>query len=260
MKKVLIVLGVIALIIVLFLGYIGFIPGISNLFGSNKPRDLGIKYTEADRASARGKSKIEYEALPASTAPENSLVRTGSRAVTTDFSSAEISALMNDRPYKFWPYKNVQMKFNADGTAEVSGALIKDRVPSYCASIGIPKAVADKVAYYLPSNTVYYVKGKASLKDNKVAIFEPQAFEIGRLRLPVGMFLSKIEITDTALALDTTELSADLSKASGKKGLIINYINDHLASIKGFFAKEAYFSENKLHFDGNLNEKESTVQ
>ncbi|OGD65168.1 hypothetical protein A2215_02460 [Candidatus Berkelbacteria bacterium RIFOXYA2_FULL_43_10] len=259
-KALLIIAGVIVLIVLLLLGYLGFIPGLSTLMGSNKPRDLGVTYTDADRQAARDRSQVEFQALPADTPDELSLQRIGSRPVTASFSSSEITALMNDRPYKYWPYKDVQIKFNADGTTEVSGALIKTRVPGYCAAIGIPKEMVAKIMHYLPSEPIYYVKGKASLVDNKVAIFEPEKFELGRMPLPVGMFLSKADSSMTAYALDTNELSSDLSKASGKKAIIINYINDHLASIKGFFAKSAYSSEDKLNFDGNLNETELTTR
>lgn len=244
--------------IVLFLGYLGFIPGVSAIFGSNKPRDLGIKYTEADRVSGKAKSQIEDETLPANTPDEQSLQRIGSRPVTTSFSSAEITALMNDRPFKYWPYKNVQMKFNADGSAEVSGQLVKSRLPGYMASIGISKTVADKVVQYMPSNTVFYVKGKAALTDNQVSILDPSKVEIGRMSLPLNLLLSSNE--NVAYAADQAEIEGGLSQVSGKKGKIIAYINEHLASIKGFFAKKANFSNDSLNFDGNLNEKEMTVR
>jgi hypothetical protein len=39
-----ILFGILAVVVVLVLvaGYFGFVPGISNIFGSNKPVDLGI--------------------------------------------------------------------------------------------------------------------------------------------------------------------------------------------------------------------------
>jgi hypothetical protein len=255
------IIGTIIIIIVLFLGYLGFIPGVSAIFGSNKPRDLGVKYTAADLASARAKSQIEYEVLPANTPLEQSLIRTGSRPIDATFTSAEITSLMNDRPFKYWPYKNVQMKFNADGSAEVSGQLIKDRLPGYCASIGVSKTVADKVIKYLPANTIFYVKGKASLSDNKVSLLDPSKVEIGRLSIPINTILSfDTNMTNSAYAADSSGIESELSSVSGKKAKIIAYINEHLAGIQGFFAKSAFFTDNELHFNGNLNEKEATVR
>lgn len=261
MKVFLSILAVIIVAIVLFLGYLGFIPGVSAIFGSNKPRDLGVKYTEADRSSARAKSQIEYVALPADTPAEQSLVRTGSRPVNASFSSAEITALMNDRPFKYWPYKNVQMKFNADGSAEISGQLIKGRLPGYLAAIGVDKSVANNVIKYLPGNTVFYVKGKALLTDNKVSLLDPSRVEVGRMSIPVNLILSlDSNSSNAAYAADQSGIENELSSASGKKAAIISYINSHLAGIKGFFAKSASFSDNALNFDGNLNEKESAVK
>ena len=43
---------------VLALGYLGFVPGVASLFGSDKPRDLGIKATAADLQSANSNDKI----------------------------------------------------------------------------------------------------------------------------------------------------------------------------------------------------------
>ena len=120
------------------LGYFGFIPGLSGLFGSDKPRDLKIKYTEADHQSARTKSKIEYGELPANTPPAASLTRTGTRPVNFEMTSAEMTSLMNNRPWKYFPYSDVQVKFNGDGSAEISGRVLKDRVPGYGAFIGLP--------------------------------------------------------------------------------------------------------------------------
>lgn len=261
MKKFLIVLGCIVVVLILIGGYFGFIPGVSALFGSNKPRDLGVQYTEADRASARAKSQVVYTELPANTPDEQSIVRAGSRPVNITLTSAEVTALMNNRPFKYWPYKNVQIKFNSDGSAEVSGQLIKSRLAGYCASIGVNKSVADKVIKYLPSDPVFYVKGKGSLTDNKVSLLDPSKVEVGRLSIPVDLILSLNNgAIGTAYAADESGVLNELGSVSGKKAAIISYINDHIASIKGFFAKKAFFSDNALHFDGNLNETEATVR
>jgi len=256
-------LGVfLALIIMILLGfgYLGYLPSVAKVFGWDKPRDLGISYTGQDQASARSKSQLQYDALPANTPDNLSLQRTGSRAVNSSFSSAEVTALMNDRPFKYWPYADVQMKFNSDGSAEVSGRLIKSRVPGYAASIGVDKAVADKVAQYLPPDPVFYVKGKAALIDNKVSLLDPSVVEVGRLNIPVTWILSFSE-PNIAFAQDSTGgIQSELSQYSGKRAKIVEYINAHLAGITGFFAKKASFSDNALNFDGNLNEKELTVR
>jgi hypothetical protein len=261
MKKFLIFVLILFLIILGIFAYLGYVPGLSSVFGSDKPKDLGIKYTQADLASARAKSQIVYEALPAGTPDELSLQRSGTRPISATFTSAEASALMNDRPFKYWPYKEVQVKFNADGSAEISGKLIKDRLPGYCAAIGMPKEVAAAAMKFLPADPVFYVKGKAALADNQVSVFDPQALEIGRMPIPLGPILSSgLKFINEVYAAPAESLTSELSKASNKREWIINYINQRIASIKGFYAKEAKFGDNELIFDGNLSEKESTVR
>jgi len=257
--KILLILLLVLISVPLFiLGFLGYIPGLSDVLGANKPRDLGIKFSEADKSSARAKSQIIYETLPADTSPDQSLQRSGTRPVTFEMSSAEASALMNNRPWKYWPYQNVQVKFNSDGSAEVSGSLIKDRLSGYAAAIGIPKQALDVATKFLPPKPVFYLKMKASLKDNQVDVFEPESFQIGRISLPVSVLLSfnPPSLIPSAMAAED-ELTFELAKIKDKKSLIINYINNRLGKMGGFFAKTASFAENKLIFDGSLSEKES---
>lgn len=257
-KILLIIFLIILLTPVLILGSLGFIPGLSPLLGADKPKDLGVRFTQADLTSVRTKSQIKYEALGESLPPTQSRSFSGSHPVTTEFSEKEIAATLNNQPWKYWPYKNVQVKFNADGTGEISGILIKSKIPGYAATIGIPPVAADFAMKYLPSDPIFYVKIKAALTDNKVSTFEPRALSIGRLPVPIGIFLSFAppSLIQTALAqTDYQDMTQELSKVQNKKALIINYINSRLKEFTGFYAKSAYFGENKIIFDGTLSDK-----
>jgi len=247
------------------LGYMGYIPQVANFLGTNKPRNLGIRFTEKDRSDAHAKSGVQYGILPASTSDEQSIQRFGKHNVDTSWTSSQASALMNNRPWKFWPYQNVQVKFNADGSAEVSGGLNKAVVPSYAAAIGIPKVAVEFAMKLLPPTPVFYLKMKASFKDNKVDVFEPQVFQLNRIPLPVDKFLAFnksvfqfIKPVNAQLSIDTL---TDLAKVRNKKDLIINYINSRLSSYSSFFyAKEARIEENKLIYKGTLANQEATVR
>jgi len=152
----------------------------------------------------------------------------------------------------------VQIKFNADGTGEISGVLVKSKVPGYAAAIGIPSQAVDFVMKYLPSDPVFYVKMNAALTNNKVSTFEPLAFEIGRVPMPLSMFLSfgGPQLIKEAYAASLGDMTQELSKIQDKRSLIINFINDRLSLDFGkFYAKKAYFGDNKLVFDGTLSEK-----
>jgi len=238
--------------------YFGFIPGLSTILGADKPQDLGIKYTQADLKSCRSKSQVDYTTLPDASSPTQTRQFSGQRTVTAQFTAAEITATMNNQPWRFWPYKDIQVKFNADGSGEISGILLKDRIPGYAAVIGIPPEAADFAMKFLPANPVFYVKMKGALKNNQVSFFEPQALQIGRLPIPVNIFLSSgsLNLTAEVFAQNIGEMTNQLSKVKNKRSLIINYINGRLASAFGsFYAKSAYFEENKLIFDGTLTQK-----
>lgn len=262
MKKFLFGLGIffaiIVLVLVFLLGTLGIIPGLSSVLGTDKPRDLGVKFTSENLQSAHTKSQIEYGTLPDSNVPSQTRQFPGQRAVTAEFTSAEITATLNNQPWKFWPYRNMQVKFNADGSAEVSGQLLKSTLPAYSAAIGIPSEAVDFMMKYLPVNPVFYVKGRAALTDNAVSVFEPQRFEIGRVPIPMSILLAsgRFEIVPAAFALDISGMSDDLGKVSNKRELIIDFINSRLSgSFGAFYAKQAYFGEDKLYFDGTLTEK-----
>lgn len=258
MKKLLLLLFVIVICIPVFvLGLLGFVPGLSTILGTDKPRDLGIKYTPADLKSVRSKSQIVYKTLPDTTIPSQTRQFAGKRDVTTEFTSAEITSTMNNQPWKLWPYKNIQVKFNADGSGEISGIFIKSRLPDYSAVISAPSQAADFAMKFLPDNPVFYVKLKASLIDNKIETFEPMSFEIGRMPMPLSLFLSfnGPMLIHEAYAQNVGEMSQELSKVQNKRQMIIEFINQRLSSDFGnFYAKKAYFGENKLFFDGTLTE------
>lgn len=259
MKKLLLIIFILFVVVpVLILGYLGIIPGLSDLMGANKPRDLGIKYSQSDLSSIHAKSLVKYETLPSNVVPAMTRLFSGERQFSGDFSSAEITATMNNQNWIHWPFKNLQVKFNADGSGEISGTLIKSKVSGYAASIGVPQQAADFIAKYIPNDPAFYVKGKAALSENKVSVFEPQAFQIGRIPMPVSVFLAMVKINPIPLvyAQDVSSMTEELSKVNNKKALIIGFINNRLSSAYGkFYANKAYFTEGNVHFEGVLTEK-----
>jgi hypothetical protein len=168
---------------------------------------------------------------------------------------------MNGKPGIYYPYKNVQLKFNADGSGEISGQLIKSRIPVYASTFDAPKIAVDLLMKFLPDDPVFYLKGRASLVDNKVAIFEPMKLEVGRMPIPLGPILAKKHgIVKDAYAMDLSGFMSEISQVENKKGLIIDFINSRLAGIEGFYARDAHFEEDKLIFNGTLPEREATVR
>jgi hypothetical protein len=258
--SVLLVLLIVA--VVLGLSYMGLIPGLSSVMGADKPKDLAITYTEQNRTDARAKSQIQYEALPSETSAAASFTTSGSREVNIELTNAEMTALLNNRPWRHYPYKNIQVKANPDGSAEISGNIIKSKLPGYAAYLGAPQEAIDFAMKFIPENAAFYCKGIASLENNQIALFAPESFSLGKVPLPVDMFLSFMppQLIKTVYAVDISGMGSELSKVENKRALIIGFINSNLSRIQGFYAKSARFEDGKLKFEGTLPEKEITAQ
>ncbi|MCA9392406.1 hypothetical protein KC614_04390 [candidate division WWE3 bacterium] len=253
--KLALVFGVIVLL------FVGSGVYVYAAFNSSTPRDLGITYTEQDLTSGRAKGKIKYEVADANTPASQSLQLLGKNKVDTSFTSAEMTAIMNNKPGTYYPYKNVQVKFNADGSCEISGQIDKSRLSTYFATFDGPQEALDIIMKVLPDDPVFYGKARASLVDNKIAIAEPQKLEIGRIGIPLGPLLSWNNPFDTkAFAMDISSIISELSQYSNKKQILIDYTNQKLGEIQGFYAEDAHFEDNALLFKGTLPAREVTVR
>lgn len=229
-------------------------------FNTKSPRNLGITYTPQDLESGRGKSQIKYDLISESQSAGSPWLPYGQRDVNASFSSSEITAIMNNKPGIFYPYKNVQVKFNADGSAEISGQLIKSRIPIYASTFDAPKVAVDIVMKFLPENPVFYLKGKATLVENKVGVFDPLRFEIGRVPMPLNLILAYRPSIYQVYAMDINGLLSEISSVTDKRQIIIDFINSRLSNVPGFYAKNASFSDNKLNYEGTLPEGEKIVE
>jgi hypothetical protein len=82
-------IGAVVLIVVIALGYLGFMPGVSNIFGSNKPKDLGVTFSAADYQSARAKMGTIISDLPNNAAAEASVKFSGQKAINATFTESD---------------------------------------------------------------------------------------------------------------------------------------------------------------------------
>jgi hypothetical protein len=178
-----ITIGALVIIAVLVFGYLGFVPGVSNLFGSNKPKDLGVTYTAADYASAHARNGTTHTILPAGTLPENSIVFSGSHAVNTVYSQAEINALINTRQWEFYPLKNCQLRINPDNTVEFSGNIIMNRLKGYetALNLGNNMDAITKYLKFVPGNPAFYAKGTVEIANGQIVNTSITQFKVGKL-------------------------------------------------------------------------------
>ncbi len=160
-KKGLIGLVVVIILVVLTVGYFGFIPGVSDIMGTNQPRDLGVKYSSADYASGVAKVpglKLERVEGTCVTCNYSSI---GSVPVKTAFTQEEFTAMMNAQNNTKGPLKNTQFKFNDDGTIEASGLIVDPQLTG-----------------------AVFIKGKIVSASGKQVVMQIDSAELGRLPLP----------------------------------------------------------------------------
>jgi hypothetical protein len=233
-KGCLTVVVVVLLVSVLFLGYLGFVPGLSSAFGADKPRDLGVKYSQTDSQSAADKAKTKFQALPAAALPSDSVKVSANKVpVSTTFSDKELTARVaaHQAAWKFYPVSNAQVKIGPDGTIEAAGVIQMDRVYDYAAAQGISQEIVNTVIDRLKlsgTNPTFYVKGTGVVTDNKVTSLRVDALEFGRFSVPADWLASY-------------------------KGTAISLIEDRLR-VSGIQAKSVTFGAGGMKFDGSLPE------
>jgi hypothetical protein len=221
-------------------GYFGIIPGVSKLFGSDKPRDFGIKATDADYASesAKGIKFVAMQQGSASTTPAETRQINGSKAVSASFTAQELTAAINKKPnWIYSPVSDVQFRFNPDGTGEVSGVLRVDHLRGFAEATGISQREVGKALDYLRltnSNPAFYLKGYLSIADGKIDL-DAQRVEIGRFPVP-------------------------LSVIGDNKARIISSIENKIVVVfPGLSVKSLNIEKGQLQFEGTLPELIASV-
>lgn len=183
-----IALGTLALAMVLIGGYLGFVPGVSRVFGSNKPRDLGVELS-AEKAY-EGAAALGVPATPSALQaivddPESA------RRFDAELTSAQASSmlLIGQDGIPNWPLNLVQIRFSGDGTAEASGIIDSSQAVPFMLSAGVSQANADRVAsaIKLAGRMSFYVNGSCSVDNNNVNLTLSQV-QVGRLNVPASWY------------------------------------------------------------------------
>jgi len=163
MKKLLI------FIIVLFLVVIG--GGYFAVFGA-KPKDLGIRVTPEDSQKAREITGTEIiSIMPGDNKKDFTLE--GKKPIEFVMDSKELTAFSNNRSWRNYPVKNLQIKINPDGSLESSATLIIAKAMPYAMALGYSEAqIKDAMEKYNipPVEVPIYIKGKGSVLNNKVSV------------------------------------------------------------------------------------------
>ncbi len=189
------VLGIVVaglLVIVLLVGGLfGVVPGVSKVFGSNKPRDLGVELTVEGAYSG-----AQVLGVPSTPKELQALLDDPEAAkkfdATMTSEQASSMLLIGQSGIPNWPLSLVQLRFNDDGTGEASGILNASQAVPFMLSAGVSRENADKVASALriAGSMPFYVKGTCSVTNNAVDL-SLSKIEIGRIPVPGAWYQGK---------------------------------------------------------------------
>ncbi|HLD51137.1 hypothetical protein A3K34_01555 [candidate division WWE3 bacterium RIFOXYC1_FULL_40_10] len=230
--------GIIIFVVVILLagGYLGIVPGLSSVFGSDKPRDLGIVFAPGDTLAAQSKTGVKLMALPKETAISESIKFEGKKDVTFEMTSQELSALANNRPWKYYPFSQVQIRVNADSSVEAAGLVDITTLYSYVQALGYEEKLVQEAIQklpYSPESMPFYIAGKGFVVNNDISL-EVNKLEVGRIEVPKE-FVSEAKV------------------------LVIDALETFMDKVSGFNAESIQVSDGKVHFKGTVPETEATV-
>lgn len=234
-KSFLVGLIVIVVVVVLGLGYLGFVPGVSKILGSDKPRDLGITYTDADLKSITSKNHVQRVVLESAPDIKSSFVLKGTQAIKNVFTDKEITArLGQESDWLFNPFTNVQVKIGENGVVEASGVVRSDRLKGYAEATGVSLKGIEAISkgmdkYKIPKISFpAYIKGNLSIENNRLNIDLSELY-IGKIPVPKKLY-------------------------SQAKSLFESFVYERLTSggYGGLLVKSLSFSNGKMSFSGNI--------
>lgn len=233
MKKIFIGLVITLFIVIIVpLSVLGLVPVLSSLIGAG-PKDLGIRISKEDSVKARAKSGTEIISIQKNDAIKD-FTLVGRKNAEFVMDSAELTAHSNNRPWKNYPLKNLQIKIHNDGTIESSATLVISKAIPYVMGLGYSESqIRDAMQKYSipPFEVPVYVLGKGSVKNDVVSV-DAQEVKIGMIAVP-GDIVSQANKEAEEVLNDVIQKHSD-----------------------AFHAEEVSFANGKMTFKGAVPEKE----
>lgn len=223
MKKVL--GAILALVILMVVGIYYLVLGMG-------PKDLGIRITEADSVQARAKVGTQIFSIENNNKEDFTLE--GKKETEFSMDSKELTAHSNNRPWKNYPVKNLQIKINSDGSVESSGILLVAKAIPYALGLGYSELEIKEAMqkYNIPAFEVpIYVKGRGGVIEDKVSV-NASIVKVGAVNIPEGI---------------VGQVNGEASK------VLEDVIRKHSQS---FHAEKLTFENGNMNFKGYVAEKE----
>jgi hypothetical protein len=187
--------------LLLLLGWMGLVPGLSDLMGTRNPVDLGVAFAPEDLENLKvhyasglsvqeppQKNPSETNATP--TAPESEPTRLPQKKgeSTLKISEQELSALANQSALKLLPLKKVQIRLSPE-TLEVSGALDQSSLDGFLKGIGVRDADAQRARAAidaLGNNLPVYLRLEGGVDQGQLNLHVDE-IRVGNLPLPEAL-------------------------------------------------------------------------
>ena len=240
--KLLGLLVILVTIVVLIGGYFNLIPVAASFLGTNKVKDLNIRFTDKTVTELAKKSQIKSALTPLDTAVaetdqiELKPTYSGAKDMNVTLSSEDMTAWIRDRGWPYYPIKDGQIKIHQDGTIEASAIVRTDRIGPWITATGGNAAIVDLVRQKLPipfKDMPVYIRGNLTVINNKVDL-SVQKLDLGRLPVPNSM------IDKYTVQVET-------------------FAEERMHFATGLDVKELKFSEGKMHFTGTVPQNEFLV-
>lgn len=179
MKKIFIILIII------------FVLAGTGIFYLLRPRTLGVSFTAQDLTSFKNKINVTYQSLPTDTPLGRALIASGSHPVDQSFSSEEISAAADNRSevYAYFPFHNIQIRVNNDGSVEGSATVNYKDAVNYLMSLGASSEDISKAAqkFKIPNADLpVYLKVSGEVENN-VSRIDVLDAKIANIGVPQGL-------------------------------------------------------------------------
>lgn len=201
MKKLLLGFLVLATGVIVTLTYLGIMPVLSPLFVQAKDLGIAIEPEQAEEIMERLEleNNLPNGVVPEGREPEYS-GKTNVSVVITSEQATGVLAYWKQQ-YSKTPFRNVQVKFSPDGTAEASGILELATLEEMAKTLGYTEEEIQKAKSYtnlLAVEVPFYVVGTASVQSNEVSI-NPTAFTLGKINVPAFFMDQAAQATADAI-------------------------------------------------------------
>ena len=220
---------VLLLILVGIATYLGFVPGLSERFVNRV--DLGIENNPQLSLDLRNEVGVQFNIPQEQLPTDKDVIYEGVLEIEQSLSSEQITSILNTvrAELSSIPFSNVQIRLNADGTAEATFDLDIETTVNEAKKLGYSDAEIEKGKRYLGAlgDTVYvYAKLSFDITDNELTV-NPYTFRIQNFNVPTNI----------------TKLVADVGS---------NAIEDRLSQVPNLDIKSLKQEGEKLNFSGTI--------